>query len=355
MYSWLRTPLFLLNPELAHELAMKSLSASLSSKATWEATREMLFLGAPEQPELGAHVFGLDFPNRVGLAAGFDKNAEYLRPLAALGFGFIEIGTVTGLPQPGNPRPRLFRLPKDEALLNRMGFNNDGAEAVARRLDATLARWDGPRPLLGINIGKTKVVPLDEAASDYVLSLRHLHSFADYLVVNVSSPNTPGLRELQEKEPLGRLLGEIQEENHSQSSKLGVPPKPLLLKIAPDLERGALEDIVEVATQCNLAGLIATNTTISREYLKTDTAELGSGGVSGRPLVQRSREIVRELRGMTDLPIIGVGGIFKPEDSLAMFDAGAELCQVWTGFIYEGPRMVKRLVQAGSVRLYTGD
>lgn len=341
MYHWLRTPLFLLNPELAHELAMQSLELSLASKPVWESTREMLLMGA--EYGLQREVFGVTFPNPVGLGAGFDKNAKHIRALSALGFGFIEIGTVTGQPQPGNPRPRLFRLPKDEALLNRMGFNNDGALTVARRLESTLKSMGSDRPVIGVNIGKTKIVPNEEAMLDYLFSLRNLQEFADYVVVNVSSPNTPGLRALQDREPLLALLTALQEENHALARRLRANPKPLLLKIAPDLTSEALADIVDVAHQTELAGLIATNTTISREGLKSDTSKLGSGGISGRPVRSRSLEVVRELRQMTALPIIGVGGIFTGEDAHAMLQAGANLIQVWTGFIYEGPRMVRRI------------
>jgi len=343
MYHWLRTPLFLLNPELAHELAMKGLDTAFASHSAWQATHELLFLGGESEPRLQREVFGLTFPNPVGLGAGFDKNARHLRALSAMGFGFIELGTITGKPQPGNPKPRIFRLQKDEGLLNRMGFNNEGAEAVARRLDSTLSRLPSPRPILGINIGKTKIVPNEEAVSDYLFSMRNLHQFADYMVVNVSSPNTPGLRALQEKEPLLKLLGALQEENHSLASKLRDKPRPLLLKIAPDLELGALEDIVEVVHQTGLAGIIATNTTISREGLETDVSKLGSGGVSGAPVRARALDVVGTLRSMTELPIIGVGGIFEGQHALQMMKAGADLVQVWTGFIYEGPRMVRRI------------
>lgn len=301
--------------------------------------------------------FGLSFPNHVGLGAGFDKNARYLRELETLGFGFVEIGTVTPRPQAGNDRPRLFRLPKDKALINRMGFNNDGVDAVARRLkewrkqqalrNKQSAKSDPHCPLLiGGNIGKNKATPNEEAWKDYEICFRALHPYVDFFVVNVSSPNTPGLRELQEKDALKKILTHLQEMN-----KAFAHPRPILLKIAPDLTLEQIDDVIDLAKEISLDGLVATNTTISREGLQTDASEvqaLGAGGVSGKPLQQRSTEIVRYIHQKTggQIPLIGSGGIFTPGDARNKLAAGASLIEVWTGFIYEGPGIVKRICRA---------
>jgi dihydroorotate dehydrogenase len=287
--------------------------------------------------------WGLTFDNPVGLAAGFDKNAEHFNKLSALGFGFIEIGTVTGKGQPGNSRPRMFRLPADAGLLNRMGFNNHGSSAVAARL--TRKRIE---PLLGVNIGKTKKVALKDAPADYEESFRRLFDFARYFVVNVSSPNTPGLRSLQSKGPLTELLNHLQQVNADVAANKGVSRRPILLKIAPDITDGQLEDILEVVEACRIDGIIATNTTIERADLNTPgQQDLGSGGVSGKPVRKRSLELIRQIYARTDgeLPIIGVGGIFDAADALETIRAGASLVQVWTGFVYEGPGMVRRINQ----------
>lgn len=292
-------------------------------------------------PELEQTMWGLKFDNPVGLAAGFDKNAEHFNELAALGFGYVEIGTVTGEGQAGNERPRMFRLPDDSGLLNRMGFNNHGSSVVAARLGKKRIE-----PLLGVNIGKTKVVPLDEAPADYEKSFRRLFDFARYFVVNVSSPNTPGLRELQNKEPLTRLLGHLQNINAEMAAQKSVHRRPILLKIAPDITDGQLDDILEVIEACDIDGIIATNTTIERDDLRTrGQQDLGPGGVSGRPVRQRSVELIKRIYTLTDgkLPIIGVGGIFTAEDALETIRAGASLVQVWTGFIYEGPSAIRRI------------
>ena len=278
---------------------------------------------------------GLDFPNRIGLAAGFDKNAILFRELSAFGFGHIEIGTVTPLPQPGNPKPRMFRLPQDLGLINRMGFNNNGVKAAAAQLN------NRPSGLIvGGNIGRNKATANEHAENDYLICFRELFPVVDYFVVNVSSPNTPGLRELQEKEPLTRLLKNIMQVNNAMTV-----PKPVLLKIAPDLSDPQLDEIIGIVTECGLQGIIATNTTISREGLKSGIEE--TGGLSGAPLRQRSTEVIRYLRkhASKEMVIIGAGGIFNGQDALEKLQAGADLLQVYTGFIYEGPGMVKRILK----------
>ena len=289
--------------------------------------------GAPVQ------AMGLTFPNRLGLAAGFDKNAVGIDALAALGFGHVEIGTVTALAQPGNPKPRLFRLPEDRAVLNRMGFNNDGAEVVAQRL---AARGRRPGPVLGVNIGKSKVVPEDEAVGDYEASARLLAPYADYLVVNVSSPNTPGLRNLQAVEKLEPILSRVQD----VAEEL-----PLLVKIAPDLSDEDVLAVADLALSLRLSGVIATNTTISRDGLTTDAErveELGAGGLSGAPLTERATSVMRLLRERVgpDLCLIGVGGISTPEDAAARVEAGATLVQAYTGFVYGGPTWPRRIARS---------
>ncbi|HVH12404.1 MAG TPA: quinone-dependent dihydroorotate dehydrogenase, partial [Longimicrobium sp.] len=283
--------------------------------------------------------FGIRFPNPVGLAAGFDKGGAWFNALGALGFGAIEIGTVTALGQPGNPRPRLFRLPADRALLNRMGFNNPGAEAVAARLERTKIE-----PVLGINIGKSKAAPLEEAAADYLRSLELLERYAAYLVVNVSSPNTPGLRQLQDAAPLRELLRALRARAGELAAARGASPKPILLKIAPDLTDPQVEEAAGIAVEEGMAGLIATNTTVSRDGLQTpDVDALGAGGISGAPVHRRATEVVARAWQATGgrLPIVGVGGIFGPDEAWAMVRAGASLVQVWTGFIYRGPGIAR--------------
>ena len=286
-----------------------------------------------EDPSLEREIFGIKFPNPVGLAAGFDKDAKLYKELGQLGFGFVEIGTVTPKGQPGNPKPRLFRLPKDNALINRMGFNNEGVKAAAKRL-----KGRNQNLVIGGNIGKNKIT-LD----DYLICFRELFDVVDYFVVNVSSPNTPNLRELQDKEPLTKLLLALQQENAKRQKS-----KPILLKIAPDLTNEQLDDIVEIVKSSGIAGVIATNTTISREGLKTEKSELdtiGNGGLSGKPLTNRSTEVIRYLSEKSEksFPIIGVGGIHSEEDALEKLDAGADLVQLYTGFVYEGPALVKRI------------
>ncbi|WBA40668.1 quinone-dependent dihydroorotate dehydrogenase [Hymenobacter canadensis] len=340
MYKSLLKPLlFQLDAEKAHHLVFDNLRRAHRVPGGAALLRGLYGF---QHPDLEREVFGLRFRNPVGLAAGLDKNAELLPELGELGFGFVEIGTVTPRPQPGNPTPRLFRLPQDGALLNRMGFNNQGAAAAAERLR-------GPRPaglIVGGNIGKNKDTPNEQAANDYVACVEALHAVVDYFVVNVSSPNTPGLRQLQEREPLIRLLQQVQERNATLPS-----PRPLLLKIAPDLTDAQLDDILLIARETQLSGLVATNTTISRDGLQTDASHvqsLGAGGLSGRPLRQRATEVVRYLHQHSKgaLPIIGVGGIHSPEDAQEKLAAGASLVQLYSGFVYEGPGLIKRINQA---------
>ncbi|WP_367913722.1 quinone-dependent dihydroorotate dehydrogenase [Leadbetterella sp. DM7] len=285
-------------------------------------------------PRLVTSFAGLTFKNPVGLAAGFDKNGKWIDELAALGFGFVEVGTVTPKPQDGNPRPRLFRLKKDSALINRMGFNNEGVEQLAENLRKR--KSDIP---VGGNLGKNKITDNALALNDYLVTFRVLRHLVDYFVVNVSSPNTPGLRDLQEKGPLLEILMALQKEN--QEIK-----KPVFLKIAPDLTDSQLDDIVEIVTLSGIAGIIATNTTLSREHLDTsrETVEkTGAGGLSGRPLRERSTEVIRYIRSRSNIPVIGVGGIHSPADAREKLDAGAGLIQLYSGFIYEGPGLIRQI------------
>ncbi len=298
--------------------------------------------------ELGAELFGLHFRNPVGLAAGFDKNARWLTELEALGFGFVEIGTVTPKPQEGNEQPRLFRLPKDRALINRMGFNNEGVKVVAERLrkwraERTLQASGNTGFIVGGNIGKNKITPNEDAWKDYEICFRELFDVVDYFVVNVSSPNTPGLRALQEKDALRKILSHLQTINRQQPR-----PRPLLLKIAPDLGPEQIRDVVDLAFECGLDGLVAANTTISREGLLTGTTTLdtiGAGGLSGAPLRKRATEVVAYIHELSGgkIPVIASGGIFTAADAREKMQAGASLVQVWTGFIYEGPSIVKNI------------
>lgn len=289
---------------------------------------------------------GLEFPNPVGLAAGFDKDGKHIAGMACLGFGFIEVGTVTPVPQAGNPQPRLFRLPADRALINRMGFNNEGLEGLAGRLKKWREKGLPQGILIGGNIGKNKNTPNEEAERDYLLCFETLFPWVDYFVVNVSSPNTPNLRALQEKEPLTRLLSLLQEKNNSQAQ-----PKPILLKIAPDLTDEQLSDVAEIIRTTGLAGVIATNTTISRANLATPDGSLediGAGGLSGAPLRERSTAVIRMLREKLgpQIVIIGVGGIDSPDSAIEKMEAGADLVQVYSGLVYEGPGLVRRILKA---------
>ncbi len=289
-------------------------------------------------------MFGLTFANPVGLAAGFDKDARWYNELATLGFGHVEVGTITGKPQSGNDKPRLFRLTADNALINRMGFNNQGADLAARRLARSGRRY--PEVVLGINLGKSKVVPVETASEDYLFSFERLFDYADYFTINVSSPNTPGLRTLQNREPLVELLTAVDRLNRQLAEDHEVRRKPILLKIAPDLTDGQLEDIVSIARETSIDGIIATNTTISREGLKTDEskiAAIGAGGLSGAPVRLRARHVVSSLYRQLDgkIPIVGVGGIFNGDDAWQMILSGASLLQLYTGFIYGGPSVVR--------------
>lgn len=294
-----------------------------------------------KDPRLQRTLFGLTFDNPVGLGAGFDKNAKWISELEVFGFGFIEIGTLTPKGQSGNEKPRLFRLTEDESIVNRMGFNNDGVNEAVKRL-----KKRNKNIIVGGNIGKNKVTPNEKATDDYLLCFNALFDYVDYFVVNVSSPNTPNLRELQEKEPLTKLLLSLQQKN-----KLKPKPKPVLLKIAPDLTDSQLDDIIEIVASTGIAGIIATNTTISRDNLKTPKAELeriGAGGVSGKALTKRSTEVIRYLseKSNKSFPIIGVGGIMNEADAIEKIKAGASLIQLYTGYIYKGPGLIKRINKA---------
>ena len=341
MYKQFAKPLlFKLDAERAHHFIFDNVKRLGRVPGTTAVLRALYHYN---HPSLEREVFGLKFPNPVGLAAGFDKNALLTDELATMGFGFVEIGTVTPRPQPGNPTPRLFRLPQDEALINRMGFNNDGAAAAAARL----GRRHNRQLIIGGNIGKNKDTPNEEAGTDYVAAFDALADVVDYFVVNVSSPNTPGLRELQDKEPLIKLLQQVQARNQARAK-----PHPLLLKIAPDLTDAQLDDILEIARETKLSGLVATNTTIARPTTlataATTVAGYGAGGLSGRPLRERATEVIRYLhrRSQGALPIIGAGGIHSAQDALEKLAAGATLVQLYTGFIYEGPGLVKQINQA---------
>ncbi len=318
-----------MDPERVHHLALASLKAI--SGLPW-----LLNLIPRHRDQcLAKEVFGIHFPNPIGLAAGFDKNGVALPAWEALGFGFIEVGTVTAQGQPGNPVPRIFRISEMEALINRLGFNNEGAERVGARLERLRhsSRW--PHIPVGINIGKTKVVPLEAATEDYLESFRRLQKIGDYFVLNVSSPNTPGLRRLQEKGAIGGLFEAIQQVN---------PGKPLLVKIAPDLAREQVDDILALAEEHKLAGIIATNTTTDQQSISEEKRQ--QGGLSGKPLRTRSLEILRHIRGQSSLPVISVGGIMSADDARERLDAGAELIQLYTGFVYHGPRLVREIVRS---------
>jgi len=393
MYKILRTILFFFPAEGVHHFSMKALKMlcgwGLSRRlVAWsclpeegdkaiEAASAVGQGGTAQGGAAGQHadnapghsasdsglrrdLLGLSFRNPVGLGAGFDKNALYLRELEALGFGFVEIGTVTPKPQDGNEQPRLFRLPQDQGLINRMGFNNEGVEVISQRLKAWRADSQSnpitpsskllsppSQLIIGGNIGKNKVTPNEEAWKDYEICFRALYGEVDYFVVNVSSPNTPGLRALQEKDALHKILTNLQGINAELSAQKGIRPRPLLLKIAPDLNQQQLDDVIGLALEIKLDGLVATNTTISREGLLTAVDKLeaiGAGGLSGAPLRGRATEVVRYLcERMHGIPVIASGGIFTAEDAKEKLDAGAALVQVWTGFIYEGPFIVRRI------------
>lgn len=335
--KFIKPLLFLFPPEKAHHLAMTALEAAVRLPAI-----PGLMSGFDKNMNNPVNVAGLNFPNRLGLAAGFDKDGKHVRALADLGFGFIEMGTVTPQPQDGNPRPRLFRLPADQALINRMGFNNEGLQKAVERLSLLTER----NFMLGANIGKNKVTPNEDAVSDYLKGFNALYPWVDYFAINVSSPNTPGLRELQEKEPLKRILSAIQEVNLSYPQQ-----RPVFLKIAPDLSDDQIMDAADLITELDIAGVIATNTTISREGLATGKEtldQIGQGGLSGSPLVQRSTDVIAALRARLGAgkAIIGVGGIDSARDALEKLDAGADLIQIYTGFIYRGPGLIGEILGA---------
>jgi len=336
VYSIIKPLLFLLQPETAHRFTLRLFRLILFLPFGKNFIKKIY---THQDERLRRELFGLTFKNPVGLAAGFDKDAKYINTMSHLGFGFIEVGTVTPQPQVGNPRPRLFRLRKDKALINRMGFNNGGVVATVERLKK-------PRPeglIIGGNIGKNKTTPNEKAEEDYVICFEALHPYVDYFVVNVSSPNTPGLRDLQDKEPLQKLLNRLQNLNKEKAH-----PKPILLKIAPDLTNSQLNDIVEIMRNTDIAGIIATNTTIDRNNLQENPKniqQIGNGGLSGQPLKSRATEVIRYLSETSGkaFPIIAVGGIASAKDAQEKLDAGAALVQIYTGLIYEGPALVKRI------------
>jgi len=337
LYSLVRNSLFMLPPETAHHLTMNGLQLAHSLPLIRNKLAKNFQY---KETNLAKTCFGLDFPNPVGLGAGFDKNASYLNELEMLGFGFVEIGTVTPKPQAGNARPRLFRIPDQKAMINRMGFNNDGVELIARRLNERKTK-NNSSLIIGGNIGKNKVTDNKDAWIDYCTNFKALENVVDYFVVNVSSPNTPGLRELQEKEALRKIFAELQNLNKNN--------KPILLKIAPDLATSALDDIIALTNEIKIDGLVATNTTIDRSLLNTLNQEkakkIGAGGLSGQPLSDRSTEVLKYLHKTIGerVPIIASGGIFNGADAQTKINAGAALIQVWTGFIYEGPTIVKNI------------
>lgn len=335
MYKVVRFFLFLFDPEFIHHFSFNLIKIIFSIpgiKFVWS------FLFHYNNPKLKRNVFGLNFENPVGIAAGFDKDAKLFDELGVIGFGFVEIGTVTPLPHEGNSKPRLFRLKEDDAIINRMGFNNSGIELIVARL-----RRKKTNIIIGGNIGKNKLTPNIDAVNDYEICFEKLFPYVDYFTVNVSSPNTPDLRDLQNKEPLKILLNRLQVLNASKDKR-----KPILLKIAPDLTNDQLDDIIEIVFDTKIDGVVATNTTINRGNLKTDKIKLkdiGDGGLSGMPLSKRSTEVIRYLSTNSNkgFPIIGVGGIHTPEDAIEKIEAGATLLQLYTGFIYEGPSLVRKI------------
>ena len=340
MYKIIRFFLFKLDAETAHHLTLKWFAVLIKIPFVKSILK---FLYAIEDKKLERNLFGLTFKNPVGLAAGLDKNAECIDAFAALGFGFIEIGTVTPLAQPGNDKPRLFRLIQDEAIINRMGFNNEGMKVVKENILKSEIINHKSKIIIGGNIGKNKITPNENAVDDYIKCFDALYDVVDYFVVNVSSPNTPNLRALQEKEPLKELLFELQNQN-----KYKPIPKPILLKIAPDLTHEQLDDIVEIIFDTKLAGIVATNTTISRENLNSENNKIktiGAGGLSGKPLTQKSTEIIQYIasKSQHQIPIIAVGGIMTAQDAIDKLKAGASLVQLYTGFIYKGPHLVKEI------------
>ena len=345
LYNLFRSLVFLLPAEKAHYFTVNLLKLSLKVPFSKLLFKKLFCL---ETPLIQRTVFGIDFPNPIGLAAGFDKNATCFNEMEYCGFGFVEIGTVTPLAQDGNDKPRLFRLKKDKAIINRMGFNNNGMVEAVENLKR---KSPGSKLIIGGNIGKNKITSNENAIDDYIVSFKALFDYVDYFVVNVSSPNTPDLRALQEKEPLKKILAALQLVNESYPKK-----KPLLLKIAPDLSNEQLDDIVEIMLELKMDGIVATNTTIQRSGLLADDLQIekiGTGGLSGKPLSQRSTEVIRYIHQKSKgaFPIMGVGGIHSVEDALEKLDAGATLLQIYTGFIYEGPMLNKRINKAILSRL----
>ncbi|MGA1205208.1 MAG: quinone-dependent dihydroorotate dehydrogenase [Opitutales bacterium] len=336
-----RPVLFRTDPEKAHDMGVTALNGLGRIRPLCRIMEAINLVQSDEPIEL----FGLRFPNAVGLAAGMDKNGHFYRAAPALGFGHIEIGTITHLQQPGNERPRVFRYPESRAIINRMGFNNDGAEAVAARLKTTLSKRKSRIPL-GINIGKSKIVPVDQAVPDYLASFGLLVDYADYITINVSSPNTKDLRELQKEAYLDTLLGELARTNSGRARKLGIAPTPMLLKIAPDLNYREIDHVLECLDRWNYAGIIATNTTIGRPGEFANVRE--PGGLSGAPVHNRSVEVVKYISRVTGgkLPIIGVGGVDDPKTAGDMMDNGASLVQLYTGMVYRGPFVAKTIAKA---------
>ena len=336
VYKSIIKPLFFaMQPEKVHHLSFKLLRGTLSIPGVKGIFNRKFVV---KDPLLVTNVFGLDFPNPVGLAAGFDKDATLFNELEHVGFGFVEIGTVTPVGQQGNPQPRLFRLPEDNALINRMGFNNHGVEAAVERLKKRKTKI-----IIGGNIGKNKLTPNEIATDDYVKCFDALYPYVDYFVVNVSSPNTPNLRDLQEKGPLTALLNTLMDRNRASAK-----PKPILFKIAPDLTEGQLDDIVDIVAETKIDGVIASNTTIARSPLTTDSKkveDMGMGGLSGAPIREKSTDVIRHLHTKSKgaFPIIGVGGIASAEDAIEKLEAGASLVQIYTGYIYEGPALVSKI------------
>ena len=334
MYKLLKPILFLYSPEKAHKITTRLLNMVLTIPGGKSIIKGLFDF---QDNRLEKEVFGIRFKNPVGLAAGFDKNAELIDNFSNLGFGFIEIGTLTPKGQPGNPQPRLFRLPQDEALINRMGFNNDGVEPAVERLKKRKSNI-----IVGGNIGKNKVTPNEQALEDYLICFEKLYSHVDYFVVNVSSPNTPGLRDLQEKEPLKKLLKALQDENKKKEKQ-----KPVLLKIAPDLTESQLDDIIDITKDLDLDGLIISNTTIDRSNLKSNPAmieSIGAGGLSGKPVLKKSTAVLEYIRKqLPSVSIIAVGGIHSAQDAIQKIKAGADLVQIYTGLVYEGPALIKRI------------
>jgi dihydroorotate dehydrogenase len=325
-----RPLLFSLSAESAHNVAIRNLRAA----SNWPVALHQLERFQP--PPKPTTVFGLTFPNPIGLAAGFDKNGVAIPAWAALGFGFVEVGTVTAKPQSGNPKPRIFRYPEQQALINRLGFNNDGADVVAARLRALRENGRWPAIPVGINLGKSRVTPLEQAVDDYLYSFRLLAPLADYVVLNVSSPNTPGLRSLQEHDALEQLLGAVRRENERAQ-------KPVLLKIAPDLSLAELDQIITTSEQNGVAGIIATNTTLDHTAIPKSLDQ--TGGLSGRPLLEKSTEFVRAIRARSQLPVIASGGISDAASAREKLQAGAQLIQVYTGYVYGGPGLLREIVE----------